>query len=142
MSDRIKLNEGNIDVCEREVIALREIIAAAMGRLHQMRKQCERGYTSSEDFENALDAYGVIRERVDELISLVSSSDGPQSPMRGSMSTSDSNGSRTTALHVSAVSILLADVSARLGINVGEQSVIGVDHGLHSSCRRLRFVLR
>ncbi len=64
MSDRIKLNEGNIDVCEREVIALREIIAAAMGRLHQMRKQCD---TSSEDFENALDAYGVIRERVDEL---------------------------------------------------------------------------
>ena len=67
MSDRIKPNEGNIDVCEREVIALREIIAAAMGRLHQMRKQCEHGYASSEDFENALDAYGVIRERVDEL---------------------------------------------------------------------------
>lgn len=67
MSDRIKLNEGNIDVCEREVVALREIIAAAMGRLRQMRKQCERGYASSEDFENALDAYGVIRERVDEL---------------------------------------------------------------------------
>ena len=43
MSDRIELNEGNIDVCEREVIALREIIAAAMGRLHQMRRQCERG---------------------------------------------------------------------------------------------------
>ena len=38
-----------------------------MGRLHQMRKQCERGYASSEDFENALDAYGVIRERVDDL---------------------------------------------------------------------------
>lgn len=67
MSDRIKFNEGNIDVCEREAIALREIIAAAMGRLHQMRKQCERGYASSEDFENALDAYGVIRERADEL---------------------------------------------------------------------------
>ena len=67
MSDCIKLNKGNIDVCEREVIALREIIAAAMGRLHQMRKQRERGYTSSEDFENALDAYGVIRERVDEV---------------------------------------------------------------------------
>lgn len=67
MSDRIKLNEGNIDVCEREVIALREIIAAAMGRLHQMRKQCEHGYASSVDFENALDAYGAIRERVDEL---------------------------------------------------------------------------
>lgn len=67
MSDRIELNEGNIDVCEREVIALREIIAAAMGRLHQMRKQCEHGYASSEDFENALDAYGVIRERADEL---------------------------------------------------------------------------
>ena len=67
MSDRIELNEGNIDVCEREVIALREIIAAAMGRLHQMRKQYERGYASSEDFENALDAYGVIRERADEL---------------------------------------------------------------------------
>lgn len=44
MSDCIKLNKGNIDVCEREVIVLREIIAAAMGRLHQMRKQCERGY--------------------------------------------------------------------------------------------------
>lgn len=67
MSDRIELNEGNIDVCEREVIALREIIAAAMGRLHQMRRQCERGYASSEDFENALDVYGVIRGRVDEL---------------------------------------------------------------------------
>ena len=67
MSDRIKLNEGNIDVCEREVIALREIIAAAMGRLHQMCRQCERGYASSEDFENALDVYGVIRGRVDEL---------------------------------------------------------------------------
>lgn len=67
MSDRIRLNEGNIDVCEREVIALREIVAAAMGRLRQMRKQCERGYASSEDFENALDAYGVIRERADEL---------------------------------------------------------------------------
>lgn len=39
MSDCIKLNKGNIDVCEREVIVLREIIAAAMGRLHQMRKQ-------------------------------------------------------------------------------------------------------
>lgn len=67
MSDCIKLNKGNIDVCEREVIVLREIIAAAMGRLHQMRKQCERGYASLEDLENALDAYGVIRERVDEL---------------------------------------------------------------------------
>lgn len=67
MSDCIKLNKGNIDVCEREVIVLRKIIAAAMGRLHQMRKQCERGYVSSEDFENALDAYGVISERVDEL---------------------------------------------------------------------------
>lgn len=44
MSDCIKLNKGNIDVCEREVIVLREIIAAAMGRLHQMRKQCERGF--------------------------------------------------------------------------------------------------
>lgn len=42
MSDCIKLNKGNIDVCER-------------------------GYVSSEDFENALDAYGVISERVDEL---------------------------------------------------------------------------
>ena len=71
MPDCIKLNEGNIDVCEREVIALREIIAAAMGRLHQMRKQCERGYASSEDFENALDVYGVIRGRVDELDQLV-----------------------------------------------------------------------
>lgn len=67
MSDYIRFNKGNIDVCECEVIALREIIAAAMGRLHQMRKQCERGYASSEDFENALDAYGVIRERVDDL---------------------------------------------------------------------------
>lgn len=67
MSDCIKFNKGNIDVYEREVIALREIIAAAMGRLRQMRKQCERGYASSEDFENALDAYGVIRERVDDL---------------------------------------------------------------------------
>ena len=67
MSDRIKLNEGNIDVCEREVTALREIIAVAIGRLHQIRKQCARGYASSEDFENALDAYGVIRERADEL---------------------------------------------------------------------------
>lgn len=67
MPDCIKLNKGNIDVCEREVIALREIIAAAMGRLHQIRKQCEHGYASSEDFENALDAYGVIHERVDEL---------------------------------------------------------------------------
>ena len=69
MSDCIKLNKGNIDVCEREVIVLREIIAAAMGRLHQMRKQCERGYVSSEDFENALDAYGVISERVEMVVS-------------------------------------------------------------------------
>ena len=67
MSECIKLNEGNVDVYEREVVVLRELIAAAMGRLHQMRKQCERGYASSEDFENALDAYGVIRERADEL---------------------------------------------------------------------------
>ncbi len=67
MPDCIKFNKGNIDVCEREAIALREIIAAAMGRLHQMRKQCERGYASLEDFENMLDAYGVIRERADEL---------------------------------------------------------------------------
>ena len=57
MSDRIKLNEGNIDVCEREVIALREIIAAALGRLHLLRKLCECGYASSEDFEIALDDY-------------------------------------------------------------------------------------
>lgn len=67
MSDCIKFNETNIDVCEREVIALREIVVVAMGRLRQMRKQCKRGYASLEDFENALDAYGVIRERVDEL---------------------------------------------------------------------------
>lgn len=67
MSDRIELNEGNIDVCEREVIALREIVVVAMGRLRQMRKQCKCGYASLKDFENALDAYGVIRERVDEL---------------------------------------------------------------------------
>ncbi len=67
MSDCIKFNETNIDVCEREANALREIIVVAMGRLHQMRKQCGRGYASLEDLENALDAYGVIRERVDEL---------------------------------------------------------------------------
>lgn len=67
MSDCIKFNEANIDICEREANALREIVVVAMGRLCQMRKQCERGYASSEDFENALDAYGVIRERADEL---------------------------------------------------------------------------
>lgn len=67
MSGCIKFNEANIDVCEREANALREIIGVAMGRLRQMRKQRGRGYASLEDFENALDAYGVIRERVDEL---------------------------------------------------------------------------
>lgn len=128
MPDCIKLNEGNIDVCEREVIALREIIAAAMGRLHQMRKQRERGYASSEDFEECV---GCLRSAsVGEsmsLTSLVSSLDGRQSPMQGSMSASGSNGLRTTTLHVDAVSISLVNVSARLGINGGEQSLIGAD---------------
>ena len=67
MSDYIKFNEVNSDVCECEANALREIVVVAMGRLRQMRKQRKCGYASLEDFENALDAYGVIRERVDEL---------------------------------------------------------------------------
>ena len=67
MSDCIKFNEANIDVCERGANDLREIVVVAMGRLRQMRKQCKCGYASLEDFENALDAYGAIRERVDEL---------------------------------------------------------------------------
>ncbi len=100
---------------------------AAMGRLHQMRKQCERGYASSEDLENALDVYGVIRGRVDELDQLGFEFRWSSSPMQGSMSASGSNGLRTTTLHVDAVSISLVNVSARLGINVGEQSLIGAD---------------
>lgn len=67
MSNYIKFNKVNSDVCEREADALREIVVVAMGRLRQMRRQRKCGYASLEDFENALDAYGVIRERVDEL---------------------------------------------------------------------------
>lgn len=67
MSDCIKFNEVNSDVCEREANALREIVVVAMGRLRQMRKQCGRGCVSLEEFYDALDAYEVIRERVEEL---------------------------------------------------------------------------
>lgn len=67
MSDCIKFNEANIVVCEREANALREIVAVAMGRLRQMRKQRGRGCVSLEEFYDALDAYEVIREQVEEL---------------------------------------------------------------------------
>lgn len=67
MSECIKFNEANIDVCEREANALREIIAVAMCRLCQMRKQRGRGCVSLEEFYDALDAYEVIREQVEEL---------------------------------------------------------------------------
>lgn len=67
MSDYIKFNEVNGDVCEREANALREVIVVAMGRLRQMRKQRKRGYVSLEEFYDALDAYEVIRGRVEEL---------------------------------------------------------------------------
>lgn len=67
MSDCIKFNEANIDVCEREANALREIILVAMSCLRQMRKQRGRGCVSLEEFYDALDAYEVIRARVEEL---------------------------------------------------------------------------
>lgn len=67
MPDCIKFNEVNSDVREREANALREIVVVAMGRLRQMRKQCGRGCVSLEEFYDALDAYEVIRERVEEL---------------------------------------------------------------------------
>lgn len=67
MSDYIKSNEVNSDVCEREANALREIVVVAMGRLRQMRKQRGRSYVSLEEFYDVLDAYELIRERVDEL---------------------------------------------------------------------------
>ncbi len=67
MPDYINLNEANSNVREREANALREIAAVAMGRLRQMRKQRGRGYVSLEEFYDALDAYEVIRERVEEL---------------------------------------------------------------------------
>lgn len=67
MSDCIKFNEVNSDVCEREANALREIVVVAMGRLRQMRKQRGHGCMSLEEFYDALDAYEVIRERVEEL---------------------------------------------------------------------------
>lgn len=67
MSDYIKFNEVNSDVCEREANALREIVVVAMGRLRQMRKQCGRGCVSLEEFYDALDAYEAIRGRTEEL---------------------------------------------------------------------------
>lgn len=67
MSDYIKFNEANSDVCEREANALREIILVAMSCLRQMRKQRGRGCVSLEEFYDALDAYEGIRERVDDL---------------------------------------------------------------------------
>lgn len=67
MSDYIKFNEVNSDVCEREANALREIVVVAMGRLRQMRKQRGRGCVSLEEFYDALDAYEAIRGRTEEL---------------------------------------------------------------------------
>lgn len=83
MSDCIKFNEANIDVCEREANVLREIIVVAMGRLRQMRKQRGRGCVSLEEFYDALDAYEVIREQVEELDQLGFSLGGRRLPMWG-----------------------------------------------------------
>ena len=100
MSDCIKFNEANIDVCEREANALREIVAVAMGRLRQMRKQRGRGCVSLEEFYDGLDAYEVIREQVEELDQL-----GFEFRW---------NGMRTTTLRLIAVSISLVNVPAPL----------------------------
>lgn len=119
MSDCIKFNEANIDVCKREANALREIVAVAMGRLRQMRKQRGRGCVSLEEFYDGLDAYEVIREQVEELDQLGFEFRWSSALMWGSMSMPDPNGMRTTTLRLIAVSISLVNVPAPL---IGEKT--------------------